>query len=693
MNFNFRQNLPYVLCLGIISWVFSNWFLSPVTLGGDFNFVSYDHFKLYSTRPYIWDFSLNNGFGQITLFTLPFFYYSYTFNFLTAKILNAFILHKLIFLFPLLLITLASAYYFSKQFLINRWSRALFLALYLLNPYFLMLTSGGQLGVSFAYGFSPLLFSLYYQTLKKINHTTPSIIKTKWFLMTALASSALLSFDTRMAILLFGMVIVIYVANFLTSCQKKTILIDYLTQAIITMVIAVGIHSYWLLPSILVQSVALPQGYNSIQSVQFFSFTRFAHSLTWTHPNYPDNIFGLVKEVSGISFIIPILAFLSLKKFTKLTLYFSTVALISAFFAKGTNGPWGIIYLYSFSHIPSFSWFRDSTKFFLPLSIAYAYLVSSSSQHLIESSFSKLKKVTISLLCLVALLYVWYPALNHRIGGTLTYRIYPQPFKEIENTLKKDKSYGRVLWIPGREMYGYTDILHPAVSLQDLRSYPYCIPTLCLPKAQQSDSGKKEFSKADLFKQIDQETDLFSDPYTEEIFQALAINYVIISPDIDKSLYLYDRKYDESIRNYYQNKINSVPWLKPLNIDKISAFSTKNKGSLLTSDTGVAANDIDYLMLNPTKYKVNITQSSLPVLFSQRYDEHWILRQEKLILYPVENRIGLMQFPSAGLKKGEAYLEYTGQKFAYLGWTVSIIIALFTLAFVTVIQIKKREVI
>lgn len=682
------NNKPLLFAIAIIIWVFLPWIISPVTIGGDFNFVSYDQFKEYSQSPYLWDYTMNNGFGEMVLFTLPFFWYAWLANTFTTSINNAFLLHKLIYFYPLILLNTIGIWILAKTIIKNRWAQAISSVLYICNTYFIMLVSGGQIGVAFAYAWSPVVITISIKTLQKINLNSRKITIYKWFFLLASSIAIHISFDSRLALITLSGITILYSINLLQANSKLLLLKFYSVLIIIGIIIVGGFHAYWLIPSMLIQNVSLPTGYASTSSVQFFSFSRFAHTLTWTHPNYPDNIFGVVKEVSGFSFIIPILAFWLLRTQRKLVVILSAIAAISAFLAKGTNEPFGGLYLWAFQHVATFSWFRDSTKFFLPLSLAYVILIGLTIQELIQSKINKVIKIVIFTASTMCLVYIWFPTFSNQIGGTLKYRSYPQEFKEIESVLKSDQTFGRVLWIPSREMYGYTDRNHPAISLQLLRNNPTCLHVFCLPANSQSNPDRREFTKTDLFREIDEQMNIFSHPDLKPTFKELAINYIVISPDIDKTIYLYDRKYDQSVKDRYIQNISSASWLEPLYINNVTAFTLTNTTSLISDK--YSGQPLTYKYINPTKYTITLPQGTNSISFNQKYNQNWALTQNQTIIIPTESRLGMMEFNTSILKPGEAILEFQGQKYANYGWIISIIVII-TSSFITIFLNFKEK--
>lgn len=671
-----------------VLFVYRNILISPVNLGNDFNFVSYDHFNTYTAHPYIWDSTLNNGLGGYVLFTLLFQPYSSLSRWWMSIVPHAFILHKLIFLFPVLILGLCSTIYAARSLLNNSTARTIFLLLYLINPYILMLVSGGQIGVALAYMFLPTFFAAWYSFTRKIYFKIkPTYLR---ILLTSLTVPAMLMLDARVLLLAIILLVPIIMYIILTTIKQKNYFTFYLFPFSLFLItspfLTLLIHAHWILPAILVEKVALPAGYASSTAADFFSFTRFAHPLTWTHPNYPDNIFGKVNEVSGLSFIFPILAFLAIKlRPTKLVIYLSATALMSAFLAKGTSEPFGGIYLWLFQNVPGMSLFRDSTKFFIPLSLCYTYLISITIEKLQTTNYKqqinhKLKILNskyvkpfliynLYIVISAIIIAVWFPTFTNQVKGTLQYRTYPESFQQLENTLKADQSFGRVLWIPTREIYGYTSLNHPAVNLEDLLRAPSCLKIFCQQFPIYPDNHI--FSRSDLSHEIAQRMSIFNHAETENYFQKLAINYVTLSPDYDQKIYTLDYKPDPSIYEEYKSYLDTSFILRPVsNTNNLAVYKVHNAGVFMSNLT--TGEEIAYIQINPTHYKVNWSGGQGYLLVSQSHDQRWQIRDAN------NNVLAISQATSEGLSSfdmnfpaGDYHLVFSGQEYADLGWIIS----------------------
>jgi hypothetical protein len=143
------------------------------------------------------------------------------------------------------------------------------------------------------------------------------------------------------------------------------------------------LHSFWILPALLIHQNAFTQlgGVTpTIDSVTYFSFAKFENAISLLHPNWPENIFGKTYFMKPEFLILPLLAFMSIffvkkEKQNKLILYFILLGIFGAFLAKGSQDPFGNIYLWMFQHLPGFFLFRDSTKWYTLVAISYAILI------------------------------------------------------------------------------------------------------------------------------------------------------------------------------------------------------------------------------------------------------------------------------------------------------------------------------
>jgi len=353
--------------------IFANWFKFQPLSAGDWPFLFAETIKSFSFLPASWSYVYSGIGGSNYSAGLGFFFE------LTSKILNKFavpwfLTERLIWFWPFLLLTLYSSWSLSKTlFPKERMIRFLSPLIYLFNSYILMLVGGGQMGVALAYSLAPLVFALFIKIVQK-----PRV---KQKLATGLVLALQFLFDPR--IMLITLLMVLFYAIF----QYRLSLKKYLKMFFLPFLLVVGFHSFWLLPTFLIKGAILPRGHGNVGWVGFFSFADFSDTLGLLHPNWPENIFGKTYLMRPEFLIFPILAFGSLlflnKKKSKNSQLenlkicnFALLALLGAFLAKGTNPPFGQVYAWLFEKIPGMRLFRDPTKFYIMVSLAYSNLIA-----------------------------------------------------------------------------------------------------------------------------------------------------------------------------------------------------------------------------------------------------------------------------------------------------------------------------
>jgi len=209
-----------------------NWYFAS----GDLDFFWKEQILRLSWLPNIYRTDI--GFGWSGIMSL---WLDYPFR-LVLKLLSTiglswFFIEKILWL-SVFLIAVYSSYHLAKYILQSRFFSWIASFIYVANTYFLLLFSGGQLGVAFAYAFSPFVLFCFMESADTINP------KIKKVLTNGLCLALLIAFDLRLTCLLLG-VIVLY------QIFTKTF---HFLKIGISLLVAVLIHSFWILPTVLTRT-------------------------------------------------------------------------------------------------------------------------------------------------------------------------------------------------------------------------------------------------------------------------------------------------------------------------------------------------------------------------------------------------------------------------------------------------------
>lgn len=482
---------------------------------GDGPFYFTETIRRLGWFPVIW--RADEGFGANHGFRL---WYDYLLQ-LVIKILSSVGLNwwwidKLLW-FGAIAVALYASYTFGKYFFKKPYVY-LVPVVYVVNTYFLLLFSGGQLGVTWGYALSPLVLLKFIEATEKKLTVSRAIQNGLWL-------SLLIAFDLRLAYLVLG-AIVMYM---IISIAKKGFSLG-LTFGL-PLVVAAGIHAFWILPELFAGAGVgqLEEPLTNPGMLRFLSFADFSHALSLLHPNWPENLFGKVYFLQPEFLALPILAFASLLFLKQITdnrcriTFFALLALIGAFLAKGVQEPFGVIYQWVFTHIPGFVMFRDPTKFYVYIALGYSVLI--------PFALERVKKKVLFLVFVVFWIFTLRAVFMGDVRGNFRPMQLPQEYVQLKNLLVADSVPSRTLWIPQREKFAYASDTHPLLYADQLFPGASVSAVIALTKT----------------------------PDFMATLEAAGVRYVIVPLDVEQRLFLNDYKYDGQEREALVASLTQTP--------------------------------------------------------------------------------------------------------------------------------------
>ena len=589
--------------------VFKSWFANGLVIGGDFTYYSATRLSNLQLQTYAWAAMwTNNGMGGfISMYSWPHFSITF-FPYLLSHFLNfewSFI-ERIVYLYPLLSSLVVIPYFvFRKIFPKVKVFYLLTPLIFGLNTYILMVISVGQSFLLLVYALSLLLIYLFYRQALNPKNLNNSIL-------TGLVLGLQGMLDIRITyITLTGVVLYIVFDTILDRFNLRSILIKFVFCLLIPISLLLLIHSYWLVPMLLLDRSIQPPGeeYSTLEAVRYFSFAKFENTISLLHPNWPENIFGKTYFLKPEFLILPIISFLSLlfigkaeKKEKKIILFFSAITLIGIFIAKGTNDPFGYIYAILFEKFPGFIIFRDSTKWYLLIAWGYTILIPYSlwnmAEYLKKRKKSLLSKTSVGLLAIVFLLF-WAisirQALLGSVDGLLKIKGIPPDYLKLEKFLNSRDDYFRTLWVPVRSRYENSLINHPSINLILL-------------------SENKDLYGLSFLRREN----------ALSFLQERSVKYIIVPYDSEGEIFMTDRKYDED--KYLQTimVLRDIGWLREnKEFGKIKVFELPSAQDHFWSEKENLVSKIKYI--NPTLYEVEVKNARKgdTVVFAENYDSYW----------------------------------------------------------------------
>jgi hypothetical protein len=575
----------------MINFPFQEWFSFNNIVGGDWKFFWPENLKEILSYSSVWDSSLNTGIGKDSLSILWLNSYLAYFSHFLTQILNIpwNIAEKLIFFWPIILISFFSAFFLSRTFVKDILLNILSGVIYLLNTYALMIFSGGQVGVALAYAIAPFILSRFIKLIDKQASDFRSS------LIAGLALSIQILFDPRIAILSMIMVFI----YFLFNCRQliKNIFIVF----IFPFIVVVFLHMFWILPIIVsnINPIATAFGNSGVSSgfVKFLSFASFENAISLLHPNWPENIFGKIGFMKSEFILIPILAFSSLLFVrSRKILSFIFLGILGAFLAKGSNPPFGGIYAWLTDNVGLFVAYRDPTKWYIFITIAYSILIPLSLWSISKWISKKWKLSNVPVIVFVVyFLFLLQPLFLGQVKGTFIQHKMPQEYDQLRTFISEQPEFFRTLWIPSVQRFGFFSNNHPAISGEEL--------------LRSSDPNKiiQFISK------------------NEVVLQDLGIKYIIVPFDSEGEIFLKNRKYDNKQYRDAVIKLEKISFLKETRVfDKITVFEligSKDHFWINSQDSS----SLTYFKIDPTEYRVNVENAKKgdSLVFSEGFSPNW----------------------------------------------------------------------
>src|SRR3989344_5419706 len=617
-------------------------------IGGDWRYFWPENIGNFAHLPSAWDSILNTGVGEAATGTLWITSYLNLTAFFSKLGISWDLTGLIFWIVPSVIFSFLGAnYLFKIIFPLKPKLGILSGFIYLFNTYFLMIISGGQMGVALSFSLAPLVLARFI-----CNAKAPSF---KNSLIFGLLLSAQLLFDPRLTYITLLALFIFCVFNISRSALFGK---NILMTALIPSTVLFLLHSYWIIPLFITKTFVSFGG--AMGGADFLSFAKFENTISLLHPNWPENIFGKVYFMKPEFLMIPIIAYSSLffinkrdDKTKTSIIFLSFLGLFGSFLAKGNQEPLGGIYLYLFNHFPGFFLFRDPTKWYLLVALSYSVLVPFAiyelSQAVGKYSVTYLNKNVLQKT--IVGIFIFFFIFTLRDISNIYWRIKPKvidkEYSMLRDLLVKDQSFSRTFWVPQWQRFGYFSNTHPAVGRGEL------LNTL----------------DANLI------TKMLDQPQTEKLLKLMSVKYIIVPYDSEGEIFLKDRKYNKKSYENTITNLDKISWLKKMKgFNKLAVYEipTFYNHFWILSD-GRFVNNLHDQQTSEAHYTVaasNVKKGDI-LVFSENFNNGWYAKIGKNILQssPYEKTLNSFVMPENGSYKIEIY--YHPQKLVNMGLVIS----------------------
>ncbi len=558
------------LLLLIALFVHRSWLQSDILISGEGQYYPDDHLKSSISLPYLWESRAGGRPGDINAYRHPF----RLVRGLAASVLPGG-LGELVLHAVLLIVVPGFSMYLLASYLSGGDRTASFFAslFFAFNTYILHLALGGQARNALAVVFAPLPVLLFIQGMDRSS--------LKYCLLGGLVLSIEICFEIRVAYLvaiiivlyfLFHMMVVREEPGSSSAGKKRT---RALAGAAVFFLVPLLLNLYWLLPAVMQGSSLSPPGsLGQPYWIYDHNPVTLGRAVTAFHPwaASPLEQVGTVEleDVRYLYWLIPILAFaapLLVRK--KRVWFFAAVAVVFIFFAKGAYAPFGGAYIWCFKHVPGMGGFRDPSKFFLGVTLAYSVLlgfaISAVRRNLaraVPEGRAFLSKAALLGAC-AWLFYMIYPHWDDQlIGGTSLPRPPGDGYARTMEFIRADRSDFRTLSHPFRGIYSPRSRKHPFMGDVNYHTFDLFM------------------WREDINKQCFEQT-----RYWGKLIGLLNLKYVVLPPEV-RGEWIYDAfrttREEHRARLLGQRDIlpTSDPWVL-YNKDHLPRFYVASSGALV----------------------------------------------------------------------------------------------------------------
>ncbi len=462
-------NTAVLLGLTAVGLLLHHTWLTALPLSaGDWGWISPDRAASWFPWPTVWDST--SGFGLKNFAGL----YQHPAAALVTLLMHAGLpwelTEKVLYFWPFAALVLIAPWLLAREILGSaRWGLLASL-IFSANTYVLVIGTG-QLTIGMAEVLAFLVLLAYIRALRQ-----PSLL---WSIATILLFAAQAVYELRIAYLTL-LLALLYLTILTLAEPHPPIVLRRLGLTFLILATFLGTQAYWWLPLLTYQGDAnLP-----IALSPWVAFMRLGHGITALHPFWtgaaPANF--RTTALNPLYFVFPLLAFLPLlaRRIRPELLWLSFTALVAAFLIKQNNPPLGIVYEWMFAHIPGWNLFREASKLFFVVALAYSVLVPAALQWLLRVPLreSTLKTTTraiaVAALGAVCMLSAsaYLPLLRGELGGTTRPTREPESFAALSRLVGSDLRIGPILWLGGPTLtdaephvFATTSLRHPLVAL------------------------------------------------------------------------------------------------------------------------------------------------------------------------------------------------------------------------------------
>jgi hypothetical protein len=468
---------------------------------------------------------------------------------------------RIVHLWPATILAPITSYFLVYHLFKDKTAAIVGAVVYSLNTYFLTLQTG-DITLTGAYIFMPLVVLMFMKLNEKQN--------VKYVILSGLSLTACSAYEPRGAYIAFGILFLYTATIVLSQFFRKELKLAFKSSLyfISPVILFLFLNLYWILGLSHANNVGATSGLsNGLFGTEFFDLR---HAITLMQPywNFKAPIAFIVNSIPVYFWVIPIMAFAGFysarRNFN--VIFFAVIGLIGILLTKQTGAPFTHLYSWLFYNVPGFNAFRESSKFYFMIALAYSVLIPAFyiySKDMLKAKFKNKKALAYIIPFFITILpFVpnTIPLITDSIGTTFTTRQVPPDYEIFNNFVIRQTGYFRIYWMPKDSRFSLDTADHPRIDS----------PTII-------DSAWKDyFPNSDSEPSVLANKAVVESPFSNSLMDISSIKYVVVPTE--------DTSEDDNLfndvghtRDEYIDALNNANYLKKINIGTKSLLVYQNE--------------------------------------------------------------------------------------------------------------------
>jgi hypothetical protein len=442
---------------------------------------------------------------------------------------------KLLFFWPIIILTPLAGYSIAKVLTRKRWIAAIGGTVFAFNTYFLAINSEGDELITLAASLCAIGLTMY---LKSGFDKLPLLILSTLCLYFASI------FDFRIVYIFFFLFLFYSLINF-----SKESIRAFLLVGCFLLVLCLA----WVLP--LEAASSLTNNMLFARGLFGDNFWNLPSALTLFHPFWTGQVpsWFVPQSVPLYFWILPAIAIsgLILLPRTVYLFFFAFIGIVGILLTKQVAPPFVNLYEWLYIHLPGFNAFREASKFYILIIISYSAITVTLLSALTKSGrAARTKQIGYGVGCVVLCIFIFNlkPLVSNNIGTLFQQRHVSHEYVQINQLLGVSGSFFRSLWLPTTSPWVNQSDNHPVVGAASLQ-----------------DNWKSDLGTPSNLPIERKLVDEFGEPYSNILLSAASIKYIVVPLRDTANDGDFFQAYGDD-RQYFINALNNVSFLKRINI-------------------------------------------------------------------------------------------------------------------------------